>query len=121
MIGLSTKLQERMALNMGGGGHSQSLSVMSSSRMMQSVHTRMQRRGRPWQLRLAVLLPGTRQCTTTAPPTHLVSSTTTSVSSNIGCPAHLSASNNRRHLGLYPHHCPCCVCLCHRPPDPPLA
>jgi hypothetical protein len=44
MIDLSTKLQERMALNMGG--HSQSLLVMSSSRTMQSTHTRTQRRGR---------------------------------------------------------------------------
>jgi hypothetical protein len=45
MIGLSTKLQELMALNMA---HSQSLSVMSSSRMRRSTRTRKQRRGRLW-------------------------------------------------------------------------
>jgi hypothetical protein len=105
----------------GGGGHYQSLSVMSSSWMMLSAHTRMQRRGRPQLLRPTVLLPGTGRCTTTAPPTCLISSTSTSVSSNSGFPAHLSTSISRRLLGLYLHHRSCCVCLCHRSPKQPPA
>jgi hypothetical protein len=53
------------------------------------------------------------------PPTHLVSSTSTS--SHSGFSVHHSASISRRHLGLYLHHRPFHACLWHRPLEPPLA
>jgi hypothetical protein len=61
------------------------------------------KRGRLWLLHLVVLLRSTRQCTTTAPPTHLDSSNNTSISihSSSGLPTHLSASPSGQHLRLY--------------------
>jgi hypothetical protein len=88
---------------------------------MQSALTRKQRIGRLWQLRLVVLLRSTRWCTTIAPPTHLVShsSTHTNVSNSTGLLAHLSANTSRHHLRLYLHLRLCCACLHHRPLELP--
>jgi hypothetical protein len=87
MIGLSTKLQECMALNTG----------------------------RLWQLHPEVLPQSTGRYTTTAPPIHLdnSSSTSTNVSSSSGLPAHLSAHNSGQHLRLYLHPHLCYACLRH--------
>jgi hypothetical protein len=148
MIGLSTKLQECIVLNMGGSfpefvsklrhdkkdhfmiglstkltreGHSLSLSVISSSRMMRSTPTWKQRSGRLCQLYPTVLLQGIRRCTITAPPTHHVSSSSTSGNNSSGLPGHLSASTSMQHPELYLHHHQCRTCLCHRPLEPPPA
>jgi hypothetical protein len=102
-------------------GHFQSLSKMSSYRIMRSAPTRKQRNVRLWQLRPAVLLQGTRWRTITDQPTRLISSISTSGSNSSGLPTHLSASTSRQHLGLYLHHHQWRTCLCHRPLEPPLA
>jgi hypothetical protein len=115
MIGLSTKLQSAWRSTLEG--HFQSLSVMSSSRMMQSTLTRKIRRGRLWQLHPVVLCQSTGRCTPMAPPTHIISRSITSTSiSSSGLPTHLSTHISGQHLRLYLH-----LRLCHRPLEPPPA
>jgi hypothetical protein len=93
--GLSTKLQERLALSMGV---SHTSSATLSSRMIRSAHIRKVRRGRSWQPHLEVPRQSTGWCTILlAPPT-----SRTSTSS--GLPAHLSVRTSRQHQRLYHHH-----------------
>jgi hypothetical protein len=119
MIGLSTKLNERMALNTGG-----SFPQFVSNIIIADDAIRAHKDAKKRKVVAALSSsapPRTGWCTTTIPPTHLVSITTTSASSHSGFPAHLSASISRRHLGLYLHHRPCHTCLRHRPLEPPPA
>jgi hypothetical protein len=87
---------------------------MSSSWTMRSAPTRKQRRGRMRQLSLTVLIQGIRWCTIMAPPTRLISSSSTSS----GLPTHLSVRTSRQHLRPYLHHRQCRACLRHRPQEP---
>jgi hypothetical protein len=98
MIGLSTKLQERLALNTGG-----TFPEFVSNIMIADDTIRKPRRGRLWLLHLVVLLQSTGQCTTTVLPIHLNPSTSISVRSSSGLPAHLSVSTSGKHLRLYLH------------------
>jgi hypothetical protein len=68
---------------------------------MPSAPTRKPRRGRLWLLRSAVLPRSTGRCTTTTPLIHLDSSTSISVRSSSGLPAHLSTNISGQHLRLH--------------------
>jgi hypothetical protein len=88
-IGLSTKLQECMARNNGG-----TFPEFVSNIMIEdyAIHAhREPRRGRLWQLHLVVLLRSTERCTTTAPPIHPNSRSST------------ITSTSGQHLRLYLH------------------
>jgi hypothetical protein len=101
MIGLSTKLQERMALNTGGMFPEFVSNVMITDDAIRAI--RKPRRGRLWPLHPVVLLRSTGRCTTTTPPIHLGPSISSSVCSSSGLPAHLSVSTSGQHQGLYLH------------------
>jgi hypothetical protein len=119
MIGLSTKLQKRMTLNTRGSFPEFVSNVIIVNDAMHAHKDTKKRK--------AVAAPsgGAPQVSDGAPPwsppTCLISSSSTSASSHSGFPAHLRASMNRWHLGLYLHHHPCRACLRHRPPKPPPA
>jgi hypothetical protein len=81
MIGLSTKLQERMSLNTGGTF----LEFVSNVMIMNDAI----RAHKETKKRKDVAAPFG-----SAPPTHPDSSTNTSVNSSSGHPTHLSASSN---------------------------
>jgi hypothetical protein len=93
MIGLSTKLQERMVLNTGGTFPEFVSNVIIVDNAIcahketkkRKVVATLSRSAPPSRPR------STRQCTTTAPPTHPASRSSTSVSSSSGLPAHLGA------------------------------
>jgi hypothetical protein len=72
---------------------------------MQSVPTKKLGRGRLWLLHPIVLPRSTGRCTTTAPPIHFDSCTSTSISvrSSSGLPAHLSASTSEQRPRPYLH------------------
>jgi hypothetical protein len=115
MIVLSTKLQERMALNTGG------TFLEFVSNVIIADHATKKRKvvaapsgSAPPKYRII-------RCTTTAPPTHLTSrsSINTSVRSNSALPAHLSAHTSSQHPRLYLRLC--CAYLHHRPLEPPPA
>jgi hypothetical protein len=87
MIVLSTKLQERMALNTGG------TFLEFVSNVIIADHATKKRKVVAAPSRSAPPKYRIIRCTTTAPPTHLTShsSINTSVRSNSALPAHLSA------------------------------
>jgi hypothetical protein len=99
MIGLSTKLEERMTLNTRGTFLEFVSNVMIAD---DAIHAHKKTKKR----KVVVAPSGSRStewCTTTAPPTHLDTSTSISVHSSSGLPAHLSASTSGKHLRLYLH------------------
>jgi hypothetical protein len=100
VIGLSTKLQERMALNIGGSFPEFVNNVIIVDEV---IHTHKEAKKRK-----AMVAPSG-----SAPPKYRVSSCSTSASSSSGFPTHLSTSISKRHLGLYLHHRPCHAFLCH--------
>jgi hypothetical protein len=101
MISLSTKLQECMVLNTGGTFPEFISNVMIADDAI-CAHKETKKRK-------AVAAPSSRappkyqRCTTTVPPTHLNSHSSTSISirSSSGLPAHLSVSTSGQHLRLY--------------------
>jgi hypothetical protein len=103
MIGLSTKLQKRMTLNTGGTFPEFISNIMIMDDAIQA-HKETKKR-KLWLLHPVVLLRSTGRCTTTIPPTHLDSRSSTSISvcSSSGLPAHLSVSISGQHLRLYLH------------------
>jgi hypothetical protein len=102
MIGLSTKLQEHMALNMGGAFLEFFSNVIITDDAI-CTHKEAKKR-KVVAAPSGSALHGTEWCAITAPPTRLVSSNNTSVNSSSGLPIHLSASTSRQHPGLYFHH-----------------
>jgi hypothetical protein len=84
MIGLSTKLQERMVLNTGGTFPEFISNVMIVD---DAIHVHKEtKKSWMWLLHPVVLLRSTGRCTTTAPPIHLDPSTSSSVRSSSGLP-----------------------------------
>jgi hypothetical protein len=119
MIGLSSKLQECMALNTGRTFPEFVSNIMIANDAI--TPTRKPRRGRLWLLCPVVLPRSTGRCTTTAPPIHLDRCTSISISvcNSSGLPAHLSISISGQRLRLYLHLHLCCACLHPRPLEPP--
>jgi hypothetical protein len=101
MIGLSTKLQEHMALNTRGTFLEFISNIMIADDAIRA-HKETKKR-KVVAVHPVVLLQCTGRGTTTTPPIHLDPSTSSSVRSSSGLPAHLSASTNGQHLRLYLH------------------
>jgi hypothetical protein len=103
MIGLSTKLQERMALNTGGAFLEFVSNVMITDDAIRA-HKETKRR-KVVAAPSDSALQSIERCTTATPPTHLAShsSINTSVSSSSGFPTHLSVSTSGQHPRLYLH------------------
>jgi hypothetical protein len=121
MIGLSTKLQERMTLNTGGSFPEFVSNVIITDDAIRAHKETKKRKdvaapsgSAPLRYRTVYHHGPTYRLTSS-------SSISTSVSSSSGPTAHLSASTSRQHSGLYLHHRQCCICLCHRPLEPPPA
>jgi hypothetical protein len=117
MIDLSTKLQERMSLNTEG-----SFLEFVSNVIITDDAIRAHKEAKKRKVVAALFSSAPPRYQTVyhhGPPTCLISSCSTSVSSNSGFPTHLSASISRWHLGLYLHHRPCRACLRHRPMESP--
>jgi hypothetical protein len=103
MIGLSTKLQELMALNTGGTFLEFVSNVMIAD---DAIYTHKETKKRKaLDAPSGSAPPKYVWCTTPAPPTHLASHNgiNTSVSSSSGLPAHLSTSSSEQHLRLSIH------------------
>jgi hypothetical protein len=117
IIGFSTKLQERMALNTGGSFPK----IVSNVIMMDdAIYTHKEAKKRKVVSAPSSSAPPRYQTVYHhGPPTRLASSS--SIGTSSGLPAHLSASTSRQHPGLYLHHRQCCAYLRHRPLEPPLA
>jgi hypothetical protein len=94
MIGLSTKLQERMSLNTEGIFPKFVSSVIIAN---DAIHAHKETKKRKVVAAPSGSAQSIRWCTTMAAPTHLTShsSINTSVSSCSGLPTHLSAHTNR--------------------------
>jgi hypothetical protein len=103
MIGLSTKLQERMTLNTVGTFPEFISNVMIVDDTI-CAHKETKKR-KVVAAPSGSAPPKYGRCTTTAPPTHLDSHTNTSISvrNSSGLPSHLSASPSGQHLRLYLH------------------
>jgi hypothetical protein len=93
MIGLSTKLQERMALNMGG-----SFPELVSNVIIVDDAIRAHKEAKKRKVMTAPSSSAPRRYRMVYHhdrPTHLISSSSTNVSSSSGLPTHLSASTSR--------------------------
>jgi hypothetical protein len=101
MIGLSTKLHKRRALNTGGTFLEFVSNVMIADDAIRTHKETKKRKAAAAPLGSAP--PKYGWGTPTAPPTHLDSCTNIHVRSSSGLPAHLSVSTSRQQIRLYLH------------------